>query len=243
MKALSSIIEKYLKGESVYKPIVIILNLLLNLNIASFIYEKYSGQYYWYNIDDYKAILNFLFKGNYIVPLCIYFSVYFSIAIINSIIFSLLTTSTNIKLQEKITSFSLKSEKVSIEKKILENELVSSSIKEIITAPDWSVNLYKILKKSIPKSDLKKFEIEANMVSYEIQKLFGLIIRSLIVSSIYFYVHKDFGLGLFTFTVISLLFSEIVLIFIYFIVNIAPLAIKNLSYKMDELIQNENANT
>ena len=66
----------YLKGKSIYPAFRRILNLLLNISISSFIYEKCYGVYSWLNYNDYKGILTFFIKGNFFIPLSIFIVVY-----------------------------------------------------------------------------------------------------------------------------------------------------------------------
>lgn len=241
MKEFSFIIDRYLKGESIYKPIRVVLNLLFNITISSFFYEKYVGSYYWFNYNDYKAILDFFVKGHYIVPLCIFMLVYFSLEIITSIIFSLLTTNKSIELQNKITSISLQSEKAEIENKLKENQYVNESIKEIISTPDWAIKYYQILQRSISKSDLKKLESLVNKLTIEIQSLFKLIFRILILFLIYHFVLPDFGFWLWLIVSIMLLVIQYLLVKSFIILSVAPLAIKTIAYQMEQLINIETS--
>ena len=54
MKELLDIASTYIQGKTVYPSIRRFLNLLFNISIASFIYEKFYGTYTWYSIDDYN---------------------------------------------------------------------------------------------------------------------------------------------------------------------------------------------
>lgn len=62
MIELIKIIEPYLNGKRNYPTLRRALSLLINVSISSFTFETFYGSYEWYNISDYKLILDFLLR-------------------------------------------------------------------------------------------------------------------------------------------------------------------------------------
>lgn len=88
MNELFLFIGDYLKGQNVYPVFRRILNLLFNISITSFFYEKCYGDYTWFNYYDYKGILDFFIKGGFFIPLSIFLVVYGTTQFLAMIIFS-----------------------------------------------------------------------------------------------------------------------------------------------------------
>src|SRR5437867_1618468 len=97
MNQLFLVAADYLKGRPVYAPIRRGLNFLFIVSITSFIYQKFYGSYTWYDITNYKAILNFFINGDFFIPLSIYLIVYSFIIFVSGSTFAMLVHPISVK--------------------------------------------------------------------------------------------------------------------------------------------------
>jgi hypothetical protein len=106
-KSLDSILfifDSYLQGKDIRFYIVRILDPLFTIIIAAKIYYIYYLSYEWYDVTDYKRILNFVVGGEFIIPLSIAVIVHFCFIIIPSLIVEYFNNKATIFLDELFKS-------------------------------------------------------------------------------------------------------------------------------------------
>lgn len=82
------IFNGYLEGKD-YMPVIRkIINPLFTLILSSYFYERYFFSYDWLNLTDYKAILDFIIKGKFIIPASIFLIIHVITSIFSLIVLS-----------------------------------------------------------------------------------------------------------------------------------------------------------
>jgi hypothetical protein len=110
MNEIFIIAGDYLKGKSVYPAFRRMLNLLFNISIASFIYEKFYGNYSWLNYNDYRGILDFFIKGNFFIPFSIFLVVFGTTQFLSIALFNALNHFKTLKITREILQYQFKKE-------------------------------------------------------------------------------------------------------------------------------------
>lgn len=232
MKDLLFVFTDYLKGNPVYPEIRRDLNLILNINISSFLYEKIIGKYTWIEILDYKSILDFFVKGNFIIPLSLYVLTYSTIAITAFLFFDLRLNYKKIIATERIKSNEWDKERFdemleSLTKFNLKFKVASYSKEKIIL-------FYKNKIRSASKNDIDEIEKLIEIQKRNLSTLFSLIYKMLIAVIIYYFSLSNFPLGLFASALI--IFGGIIFLIImaYRLIDILPTLHEYLNNQVDE---------
>jgi hypothetical protein len=129
MNEIFIIVGDYLKGKSVYPALRRMLNLLFDISIASYVYEKFYGTYSWLNFNDYKGILDFFIKGNFFIPFSIFIVVYGTTQFLSLAFFSILNHFKSLKITQEILQFQFKKE--AVEERLIEINKVSKYVSPI----------------------------------------------------------------------------------------------------------------
>ncbi len=147
MKQLSFILDNYLRGKATYGPVRRIVDILLSVSIASFLFEAFYFKYQLMDIGDYKSIINFFIKGHFIVPLLLSLLAHYVTYFIAYSFFSLSTTKKSTKWITGIVKFKLKKKDMeSLTRKMNKNGVVNMPVK---FEPSWIVETYLALKASV----------------------------------------------------------------------------------------------
>ena len=70
MKELLLYVSDYLKGKSIYSPVLRFLNFYLSASIASSIFKRFYFNYSLLDLTDYKGIYNYFIRGSNNSCLC-----------------------------------------------------------------------------------------------------------------------------------------------------------------------------
>lgn len=167
-------IEEYLKGKDVHHVVVRVLNPLITVNLSSYLYQRLYGNYYWYDITDYKAIADFFIKGQYLIPLCIFLITNVALIVTTGLFISQFNT-----VIKKLTRSLYSSERKKVE-----------LTKKIIVGFD--------------EKKIKRFLRRADDVKTELQETVHLNLKAIIVITIYYLSNSNFSNLLFAVTIIVL---------------------------------------
>lgn len=225
----------YLAEKFNYPTIRKILNVLFNLSIASFIYEKYYGPYAWVNFNDYGAILNFFTKGCYIIPFIIFVISYFLIEIISFTIFEIVDLIHYKKITSKILLYQLKKE--TGEKNLNKINSFAEKVTSINLSMSILVGLYNELKNKISSKQLKKLQSELTKLKENIKACFGLAFRIIIATTIYFLSIQHFDWPLYIIVTITLFLGMYLLQISYHFFDVLPALARKFHYHVEEFIQ------
>lgn len=234
MNEVFLIAADYLKGKSVYSPIRRGMNLLLNISIASFIYEKLYGHYTWLNYNDYKGILDFFVKGNFFIPFSIFIAVYGLTQFISICVFYGLNHFKTLKMQRSIIAYQLK--QVEVDKHLKEINKVSKHVAPYRLTKPMMLQIAQELNKHITPEVLEQMQKELKEPQQNLEASFHFIFRLLIAITIYFYSIPHFGWLLYAVALLTLWGAMYVLMFAYRFLDILPLAFRKFNAVAQEYI-------
>ncbi len=235
-----NIINEYLDGKPVYPLARRILNLLFSVSITSFLFEKFYFKYQWISITDYKGMLDFLVKGYFFVPLCLFLIVHYTLLSITYCLFVLMTMRKSNKLLKWIYKLEFKqADSQTLIHKINTNPLYSSPIEFDETN---FFALYNEIVNNIPPEQLIELEGTIKKQRNVCEKNFYLVIKSIICITVYFFIVPYFGWLLFSLSVFILLLLALLLYFSYLLLDIVPSAIKKFHFEVSKYMEQSVAN-
>jgi hypothetical protein len=244
MNELFIIAGDYLKGKSVYPASRRMLNLLFNISIASFVYEKCYDNYSWFNYNDYKGILDFFIKGNFFIPFSIFLVVYGTTQFLSLASFSALNHFKTIKITREILQYQFKKE--TIDERLKEIKKVSKYASPIILTKDTMLEVYQELRKHITPEALEEIEKGLKEPKQNLEANFSLAFRMAIAITIYFFSLPQFGWLLYLTAMIVLFVGMYVLIISYRFLDIIPTIMRKFHHQAEEYLklhtQQSNAN-
>ena len=235
MNEIFIIAGDYLKGKSVYPAFRRILNLLLNISIASFIYEKFYGNYTWLNLDDYKSILDFFIKGNFFIPLSIFLVVYSVTLFLSLAIFTSINHFKSVKITRKILLYQFKNE--SIDQGLNEITQASNYVSPTPLTTDIMISAYQKIREKITPEAFKKIENELEKSKQSLLANYTLAFRMLIAITIYFFSLPQFGWILYTIAIILLVVGLYSLMFAYRFLDILPTILRRFHFLAEEYLK------
>lgn len=240
MTELFNIASYYIQGKPVYPALRRMLNLLFNISIASFIYEKCYGSYSWLNITDYKSILDFFIKGNFFIPFSIFVVVYGVTQFMSSAFFSILNHFKSVKIQREILQYQYKKDK--IDKGMSEIHKASKYVAPMDLTPELMLKAYQELRKDIKPEVFQELESGLKEPKQNLEANFNLAFRALIAITLYFISLPQFGWILFTVVAIVLLLGMYILILAYRLLDIIPTALRKFHTQAEMYLQTEVKN-
>ena len=191
-----------------------LLNFLFVISISSFLFEKFYFKYKLLDITDYQVIYNFLIKGNFAVPISIFFIVWVLTFFISKYAFIVANSALSKRFREKINK---------IEAEILKEKSIQepSSIKDD-REKDWVRFLVEEIKASNTKKDLNRILAFMRKKKDECQDEFVVVLRGLIAVSIYFSAVPYFGYLLFSILIAAFLIYVFLLVSLYQLMELTP---------------------
>ena len=235
MNEIFIIAGDYLKGKSVYPAFRRILNLLLNISIASYIYEKCYGNYTWLNYNDYKGILDFFIKGNFFIPFSIFLVVYGITQFLSIGIFSVVNHFKSVKLTREILRYQFKKE--AIDERLREINRVSNIVSPIRLTKKTMLAVYQELRSRITPEAFEEIEKGLKEPKQNLEANFSLAFRMVIAITIYFFSLPQFGLLLYLTVLIVLIVGMYVLMISYRFLNIIPTLIRKFHHQAEEYLK------
>ncbi|HSC54469.1 MAG TPA: hypothetical protein VLC98_12640 [Phnomibacter sp.] len=235
MNEIFIIAGDYLKGKSVYPAFRRMLNLLFNISIASFVYEKFYGRYAWFNYNDYKGILNFFIKGSFFIPFSIFLVVYSITQFLSITSFSLLNHFKTVKMTRKILQYQFKKE--TVDEHLKELNKVSKIVSPIRLTKNTMIELYKELRTNITQEAFEEIEKGLKEPKQNLEANFTLAFRMTIAISIYFFSLEQFGWFLYLSALTIILIGMYVLLISYRFLDIIPTLIRKFHCQAEEYLK------
>jgi hypothetical protein len=243
MNEIFIIAGDYLKGQSVYPAFRRMLNLLFNISIASFIYEKCYGNYTWLNYNDYKGILDFFIKGNFFIPFSIFLVVYGTTQFLSIAFFGALNHFKTIKITREILQYQFKKE--TVDERLKEIRKVSKYVSPISLTKNTMLEVYQELRKQITPEAFEEIEKGLKEPKQNLEANFSLAFRMAIAITIYFFSLPQFGWLLYLTAMIVLFVGMYVLMISYRFLDIIPTLMRKFHHQAEEYLklhtQKENA--
>ena len=241
MNEILIIAGDYLKGKSIYPSIRRILNLLFNISIASFVFQKFYGNYTWLNYYDYKGILDFLVKGKFFIPLSIFFIVYGFTQFLAMSFFYLISHFKSVRLAREILAYQYNKE--SVEQGLNDFTEVSKIVSPVTLTKDVMVELYKELRKNISEETINEIEKSLEEPKKNLENNFYLLFRMLIAVTIYFISLAEFSWLLYLVVGILLVIVMLLIMVGYRFLDLLPVLIGKFTEQAEQyFMQHSKAN-
>ncbi len=242
MKQLSFLLDNYLHGKATFGPMRRILDMILSVSIASFLFEAFYFRYELMDISDYKSLINFFIKGYFIVPLLLFLSAHYCTYLISYSFFSLSTTKQSAKWITRIVKFKLKKKDMeSVTRKINKNDLVDMPVK---FEPSWIVKTYLDLKTSVQPEQWKNAEKLLNYQMQNIERNFMLLFKAIIAISIYYFsTVPHLGFYLYIISILVFVALMIILWYTYLVLYVLPAIVRKIDYELQQHVANETIAT
>ncbi|MDI9312666.1 MAG: hypothetical protein QM535_20825 [Limnohabitans sp.] len=235
MNEIFIIAGDYLKGKTVYPEFRRMLNLLFNISIASFVYEKCYGHYTWLNYNDYKGILDFFIKGNFFIPFSIFLVVFGTTQFLSISAFSLLNHFKTIKITREILQYQFKKE--TVDERLKELDKVSKIVTPIRLTKKTMIELYKKVRTNITPEAFEEIEKSLKEPKQNLEANFTLAFRMTIAISIYFFSLPQFGWLLYLTALTVLLVGMYVLLISYRFLDIIPTLMRKFHTQAEEYLK------
>lgn len=225
----------YLKGNSVYPKLRRTLNLLFNISIASFIYEKCYGSYSWLNYNDYKGVLDFFVKGNFFIPFSIFLVVYGVTQFSSIAIFKIINLFKTVRLTREILLFQFKKE--TIDENLKGITKASKYVSPSKLTKETMVTLYKELRNKITPEAFNEIEKELKSPKQNLEANFTMAFRMTIAITIYFISLPQFGWKLYVSVMIILVLGMYILMIAYRFLDILPTIMRKFHSHAEEYLE------
>ncbi len=232
MNEIFIIAGDYLKGKSVYPAFRRMLNLLFNISIASFLFEKCYGKYSWLNYNDYKGILDFFIKGNFFIPFSIFLVVYSLTQFLSTAVFITINHFKTISITREILEYQFKKE--TIDEGLAEINKVSKYVSPIRLTKNIILAGYQELRNHITPEAFEEIEKGLKEPKQNLESNFSLAFRMLIAITIYFITLPQFGWALYILAMIVLLLGMYALMIGYRFFDILPTIMRRFHYQAEE---------
>jgi len=233
-----SFADDYLRGKEVYPPARRILNFLFSASITSFLFEKFYFKYQWMDISDYKGILNFFIKGDFFIPFSIFIIVHFGLWIFSSALFSVTMTLKSSKVLKNIINYRFtKKEQKDVRKAA---KLINKN--RVIQLPtplteEAFMGVYEHIKRTVPPEQIAAFEAVLEQQKKHLENNFILIVKAIIVITLYFFTIKHFGVLLYSAVILILVSVLTVLWWLYLGLDVLPAAMRKFDSVVQEYLQ------
>jgi hypothetical protein len=235
MNEIFIIAGDYIKGKSVYPAFRRLLNLLFNISIASFIYEKFYGNYTWLNYNDYKGILDFFIKGNFFIPFSIFLVVYGTTQFLSISIFSVIYHFKSVKLTREILQYQFKKE--TIDEHLKEINKASKIISPISLTKNTMLAVYQELRNHITPEAFEEIEKGLKEPKQNLEANFSLAFRMMIAITIYFISLPQFGWVLYFTAMLVLIGAMSILMISYRFLDIIPTLMRKFHHQAEEYLR------
>lgn len=206
-----SISRLYLNGKDIFPIIRRVLDPLLSITIASNLFERYYFKYEWFDVTNYKAILSFLVKGGFIIPLAFFVVIHFFVYFCISIFFSNTNEQISKLIQRKVFQFGLTDE----------DKLDLYKYLRVFKEGKAGNELFKMMRKT--KDDV------GSAVCF--------IIKTIVISIFYFFYLSNFGSILFTFLLLTLIVTLFITWICFLIFDIIPSAVAKFTNECEEILR------
>lgn len=242
MKQLSFIVDNYLRGKATFGPVRQIVDILLSVSIASFLFEAFYFNYQLMDIGDYKNIINFFIKGHFIIPLFLFVAAHYITYFIAYSFFILSTTKRSTKWIIGIVKFRLKKKDMeSLTRRMNKNMVVNMPVK---FETSWMIEAYLALKASVQPDQLKKAETMLTKQLQNIERNFSLLFKAIIAVSIYYFSTVPyFGLFLYIVSIVVFMALMVVLWYTHLVLYVLPAVVRKIDSELQQYLASETTAT
>jgi hypothetical protein len=231
------VLVNYLDGKSVYPAFRRILNLLFNVSITSFIYEKFIGKYTWLNYNNYEEILDFFIKGNFFIPFSLFVVVYSTSQFFSFSFFYTIKHFISLKIERTIVSYQF--EKETIDEGLKQISKVSKFVSPIKLTRHKMLEIYKELRNQISPEALKVVDKELKGPKQNLEANFILSFRMIIAITIYFFSLPQFGWFLFAIAMFVLIVGMIFLMVVYSYLDIISTLLRKFLQQAEKYVEQD----
>jgi len=225
----------YLKGKSILPSIRRLLNLLFNMSISSFLFERIYGFYTWLNYNDYKGILDFFIRGKFFIPFSIFLVVYGTTQFLAMIIFSTVNFFKGVKLNKEILEYQFK--KDLIDQRLNEINKVSEIVSPIKLTKETLVSLYQNLRAHLTPEAFENMEASLKEPKQNLEATFTLTFRMMIAITIYFISLPQFGWFLYSIAAVFILVGMYIIMIAYRFLDVFPTLMRKFHHQAEEYLQ------
>lgn len=211
----------FIKSKNLFPLTKDLLNILFVLSISSFIFEKFYFKYDLIDVTDYKIVYAFFVKGDFAIPLSIFFISWALTNILGNLTFLLANSALTNYFRRQIerTEIELKKEFDKVEKNV--KEVHNISMKERY-GKDWINYLIEKIKLSFSQAEYEKLLRYMSKTKIEKEDEFVILLRGLIAISIYVCVVPYFGKILYFLLISTFLFYVLIIVSIYQLMELTP---------------------
>lgn len=241
MNEIFIIAGDYLKGKSVYPTFRRMLNLLFNISIASYIYEKCYGNYTWLNYNDYKDILDFFIKGNFFIPFSIFIVVYSLTQFLSIAFFGILNHFKTIKITRQILQYQFNKEIVDESLKGINK--ASKFVSPIRLTKNTILEVYQELRNNITPESFEEIEKGLKEPKQNLEANFTLAFRMTIAITTYFITLPQFDWVLYLAAMLVLIVGMYVLMISYRFLGIIPTLLRKFHHQAEEYLKQHGEKT
>jgi hypothetical protein len=231
---LPFVVADYLKGKTIYPAIRRFLNLFFSISVTSFVFEKFYFKYSWPDISNYKLLLDFFIKGQFIVPFCIFLLAHGLTYFVPSVIFAVYNLKKSIKWARKIVAYEIT--KTTIDNELRKFKVRLKSVANVNLTKETIIDTYLQFKDQLDVNALDEINKTCTIQKNNLESNFIFSFRALICIIIYFGTIPYFGWVLFTLSCIALLLYMFILIIGYQFLDVLPMAIKRFKYEADKYV-------
>jgi hypothetical protein len=226
MEDIFVIIGDYLKGKSIYPSLRRLLNLLFNISIASYIFEKYYGEYKWLSISEYQKILDFFIKGHFFIPFSIFVLVYSFTQVASILLFNVVNHFRSIRWTREIILYEIKKE--TIDERFRDINQLSKFVAPSRLTKTKLLELYNTLKTHITPQLYEEMEKGLKEPKQDLENNFNLIFRGWVAITVYFIYLPQFGCVLYLIICLLLIIEMYSLMIAYRFLDILPTLVRKL---------------
>jgi hypothetical protein len=235
MKEFLFFITDYLKGKSVYAPVVKIMDFLFSVSITSYIFSKVYFPYTLINLTDYRGIYSFFVNGDFWPPFIIFLIIYFGLGFIAQSIFILTNLRYELKIKTKILAYGRKKKDLNrLFKNINNNPIAPIPFKVNHT---YLLQYIQKIKDSVKPEQWKNALNKMERTKENLLSNFKVTIKAIIAITLYFMSLSHFGWLLYLISLLVLISLLIFFFLSHLLLEILPVAVQKVDAEYVLIVQ------
>ena len=220
MQNLGLIVADFLKGKSIYAPLRRVLSLLFTISIASYLFERFYGPYEWFDITDYKGIVDFLIKGDFFIPFSLFLIVHFCILWPATVIFKLIHLVGSQRTLRSVLAYKLDTPEGRRDVRTITS--LVNKFSAVKLTPQIQSALYAHLRATWKIEDIAELEKASSELKAAIESKFIFFIQALVAISVYAAVLPAFTSKLYVPVVLALIGALYITVLGYRLFDVLP---------------------
>ena len=240
MTEIFNVASHFIQGKPIYRPVRRMLNLLLNVSIASYFYIRCFGPYQWLDVTDYKGILDFFIQGKFFLPFSIFIVVYAITETFGYLLFKGLTHFWSLRNQRKLLQYSLTSKQ--IDNGIEGIGLASKAVVPEEMTKEKLVQFYNEIAPEITPEALREMKQALDDPKKNLQSNFVAVIRIMIALLVYVGTVAHLSGGVFVLVLIVLIIMSAFFVIAYRILDVLPALFRMAKAEGDKYLTAEKKN-